>query len=519
MAQPAQDPRPAFAWHGYALTGGLVALATAVGALGRRHVDSRDLVMLYLLVVVIAAARFGRGPSFLAATLSVLAFDFFFIPPTFTFLVSEKRYVLTFAMMLVVGLLTSGLTLRIRRQEHLARAGEDRTRTLYGLSRDLTSAVDAREAALVTTRHAAAVCQGAAAIFTSDAAGQLVPLAESGALPLDQPGREAIAWAFAHARGAGRGTETAADARVVAVPLLSGGQAFGVLVFSATDVALGMEQRNFLDAFARLAALALARARLAKQAEGAAIRATAEEMRSTLLSAVSHDLRTPLAVITGAATTLRDAGPVDGPQRAELLETICEEADRLERLVRNLLDLTRVQSGALPIKREWVPLEEIVGSALTRLERQLAGRPLRTDLPADLPLLVPVDAVLLEQVFVNLLENAAKYTPPGGAIDISARVDGQAVIIEVADRGPGIAAGEETRIFERFFRSRHGRVSGAGLGLAICRGVVAAHGGTITAANRQGSGAVFRVTLPREGDPPAAPNLDAAPPGPEAPPS
>jgi K+-sensing histidine kinase KdpD len=329
----------------YAAALGLVGAATSIGALARGHLSEPDLVLLYLLAVVIAAARFGRGPSLVAATLSVLAFDFFFIPPFFTFLVHEKRYVLTFAIMLVVSLVTSGLSLRV----------------------------------------------------------------------------------------------------------------------------------------------------------------TTEERRSSLLSALSHDLRTPLAAITGAATTLRDeSAAIDDAQRREMLDTICEEADRLERLVRNLLDMTRLESGALAVKRQWLPLEEIVGSALTRLEPQLEGRPIRTDLPADLPL-VSVDAVLLEQLFVNLLENAAKYTPAGSPVEIVARAgaESRVVAIEVADRGPGIQPGDESRLFEKFVRGRQQTgSSGAGLGLAICRGVIGAHGGTIVAANRPGGGAAFRITLPIVGTPP-----------------
>ena len=334
----------------YLATVGLVALVTSVGALARGRLGEPDMVLLYLLVVVIAAARFGRGPSLAAATLSVLAFDFFLVPPYFTFLVSEKRYVLTFAIMLVVSLVTSGLSLRV----------------------------------------------------------------------------------------------------------------------------------------------------------------TTEERRSSLLSALSHDLRTPLAAITGAATTLRDeSAAIDSSQQRELLETICEEADRLERLVRNLLDMTRLESGVLVVKRQWMPLEEIVGSALTRLESQLQGRPVRTDLPVDLPL-VPADAVLLEQVFVNLLENAAKYTPAGSEIEIVARGrangDGGAITIDVCDRGPGITAGQESRVFEKFFRGPQAGSTSAGLGLAICRGVIGAHGGTIVAANRPGGGAIFRMTLPIVGTPPPAPS-------------
>jgi two-component system sensor histidine kinase KdpD len=289
------------------------------------------------------------------------------------------------------------------------------------------------------------------------------------------------------------------------MPLRSGSEPLGVLLLAPDKPArLGADQRHFLDTFARQAALALERARLAEEAKAAALRARTEEMRSSLLSAVSHDLRTPLAAITGAATTLLDeSGPVAPAQRQELLETICEEAERLERLVGNLLDMTRLESGAVAVKREWVPLEEIVGSALTRLESRLGGRPVRAALPADLPLL-SVDPVLLEQVFVNLLENAAKYTPTDSAIEIAARSDESGVQIEVADRGPGLPPGSESRIFEKFFR-RGPSGGGVGLGLAICRGIVEAHEGRLVAENRADGGAVFRIRLPIVGTAPALP--------------
>jgi two-component system sensor histidine kinase KdpD len=458
-----------------------VALATATGMAGGKHLALPDLVMLYLLVIMLAAALLGRGPALVSATLSVLAYDFFFIPPYYTFNVDDERHLLTFAMMFVVGLLISGLTLRIRRHEDEARMREERTAALYALSRDLGAAADAAEATRVIARHGTSVFKQSVSVF--------VP----------SPGQPA---------------GTASDTSTC-VPLSAGGKVLAVMVFPADALPFGREQRQFLEAFAREAALALERTRLAEEAKTAALRARTEEMRNALLSAVSHDLRTPLAAITGAATTLRDASQGTTASDAELLDTICEEADRLERLVRNLLDMTRLQSGAVEVKREWVPLEEIVGSALNRLDVQLAGRDVRTHLPADLPLL-SVDAVLFEQVFVNLFENAAKHTPAGSALEIDARADERAVTIEVADRGPGLPAGSEGRIFERFFRARDTGVPGAGLGLAICLGIVQAHGGTLTAENRPGGGAIFRCTLPRVGQPPEMPaDLDevAAEPG------
>jgi two-component system sensor histidine kinase KdpD len=281
------------------------------------------------------------------------------------------------------------------------------------------------------------------------------------------------------------------------LPLRSGPESFGVLVIAA-DPAHDFrgEDRDLLDAFAREGALVLARSRLLEQAKAAAVRARTEELRSSLLSSVSHDLRTPLAAITGAASALRDEADASDPhERRELLDTIAEEAGRLERLLANLLDMTRLESGGLEPKREWVPLEEIVGAALTRLEAQLAGREIQTELPAELPLAFG-DPLLLEQLVVNLLENAARHTPAGTPLAIRAAAAEGALELEVADRGPGLAPGDETRIFEKFQRGARAGAGGVGLGLAICRGIATAHGGSLVAENRPGGGALFRLTLP-----------------------
>ena len=442
-SSPSAGPRPALAGldassppvetsvREYAWSTAFVALATGVGMLVREYVAGPDLAMLYLLAIGVVAARFGRGPSIMASALSVLGYDFFFVQPYYTFAVHDQHHLFTFVMMFGVALVTSAITLRLRRQEREARAREERTAALYALSRDLGSALDRVEVEAVIVRHEAAV---------------------------SPPGGTAVS----------------------------------------------EEQRELLEAFARQGALALERARLAEEAEAAALRLKTEEMRSSLLSAVSHDLRTPLAAITGAATMLRDGTGVAPDQRADFVDTICEEAERLERLVSNLLDMTRLSSGTLEVNREWVPLEEIVGSVLTRLETQLAGRAIRTELPPDLPL-VSVDPVLIEQLFVNLLENARKYTPAGSPLTLRARVDNGATTIEVADRGPGLPPGTHVRVFEKFFRGAKEGTAGVGLGLAICRGIAEAHGGTLIAEDRPGGGALFRLTLPAAGTVPAMP--------------
>jgi two-component system sensor histidine kinase KdpD len=257
------------------------------------------------------------------------------------------------------------------------------------------------------------------------------------------------------------------------------------------------------------AALAVDRVHHSNDARRAASNAEREALRSQLLSSVSHDLRTPLATITGAATALCEGPDLDPDTKGELTQSIVDEAERLERLVANLLDMTRLEQGAVVPKREWVPAEEVVGSALTRLDRVLVGRPVRTKLEPDLPLL-SVDPVLLEQLFVNLLENAIKYTPPGSELSIAASAAGENVQFDVADRGPGIDAGQEERIFERFHRGDAPGVRGSGLGLAIARAIARVHGGQLTAATRDGGGAVFRLVLPLSPGAPTMLGIDGA---------
>jgi two-component system sensor histidine kinase KdpD len=259
-----------------------------------------------------------------------------------------------------------------------------------------------------------------------------------------------------------------------------------------------------LATFCSQTALALHRVLLAQDAQAAELRARAEELRSALLSSVSHDLRTPLAAITGAATTLRDDPALATATRAELTASICDEAERLERLLSNLLDMTRLESGELTLKREWLPIEEPIGGALVRLEKKLGLRTVTTTIAGEVPLLHG-DPVLMEQLLYNLLENATKYTPPDSPIEIRARAEEDRLIVEIADRGPGLRPGDEERVFERFYRGNAREGAGVGLGLPICRAIATVHGGTLTAANREGGGAVFTLCVPRGESPPPGP--------------
>jgi len=507
-------PRSAFRWQDYIYTALLVAAATSLGIAAGRYLALPDVVTFYLLVIMISAFRFGRGPSLAAAALSVAAYDFFFVPPFYTFSVHDVRHVLTFGVMFVVGLAISGLTSRTRRQEREARVRETRTGTLYALTRELVGAPDAEEAARIAARHAADVFGGEAFVLLPDASGGLAVHGRSGDTSrLGEPELAVARWALDHGRPAGQDTDTLPGADVVCIPLQSGPRTLGVLALRAPSrEMLELEHQGFLDAFVRQVMLAVERARLSEEAKTAALRVKTEEMRSSILSSVSHDLRTPLAAITGAGTALRDDRERLGPaQRAELLDTVCLEAERMERLVANLLDMVRLESGAVALKREWVPLEEVVGSALARLEPKLTTRQVVVDLPEDLSL-VSLDPVLFEQVLVNLLDNALKYTPEGSPLELrAARADG-AVEIEVADRGPGLPTGSEAHVFEKFYRGAHPGVGGVGLGLPICRGIVQAHGGTIAVERRAGGGASFRIRLPPAEQPPSMTTAGDEPP-------
>ncbi len=314
-----------------------------------------------------------------------------------------------------------------------------------------------------------------------------------------------------HRQPAGLGTATLPGASALYLPLIAPRGPVGVLgVRPADRHALDApEQLHQLETFANQTALAIERARLAEEASDAQVRMETERLRNSLLSSVSHDLRTPLATITGAASAMLENGSrLDAQTRQELLESVREEAERLNRLVQNLLEMTRLESGALQLRKEWHPLEELIGAALGRLAKRLADRRVTTRVPPDLPL-VAIDDVLIEQVLVNLLDNAIKYTPAGSPITIIATATDRAVTVEIADRGPGLPRGEEDRVFEKFYRGQPAGGRGAGLGLAICQGIVKAHGGHIWAQNVPEGGVAFLFTLPLTGAPPAAVPADA----------
>ncbi|MFZ5439707.1 MAG: DUF4118 domain-containing protein [Myxococcota bacterium] len=504
--RPPDQPRPTITPvrappRAYGLAVLTIAATLGLSLLLRATFALPDLEMLFLLAVMAIAARFGRGPALVGAALAVGCYDFFFVPPYFTFSVDDRRYFLTFAMMFGVGLVMSELVGRLRRQEQDALARAERTAGLYALTRDLASVDTTAAIASVAAGHASDFFHCPASVLGWAGEAELTRLDAAQAPALEPRALGVARWAAEHGALAGVGTDTLPGAPVLCAPLRTAQSTLGVLVLEPPGP-LTAEQLSFLDLFARQLATALERVRLSSEARAAALRARTEEMRASLLSTVSHDLRTPLASITGAATALRDEPKLSEQTRAELVDSVIAEAERLERLVANLLDMTRLDAGAVSLKREWVPLDELIGSALTRLEPRLEARKIAITVAPEIPLL-SVDPVLIEQLLVNLLENADKYTPPGSPLDLEARVDDGQVSLTLADRGPGLPPDAERRIFEKFFRGTHPGTSGAGLGLAICKAIVDAHGGTISASNRPGGGAVFRITLPVGGSPPA----------------
>lgn len=491
----------------------VVALSTGVGFLLAGRLRETDMLMVYLLGILVVATRVGRWPSLYAAALSAIAYDFFFAVPRFTFTLMGLKHLGTGAVMVAVGAIIGNMTERIRRQARLARIREQRTLALFRLTSELTRNADSASMVEAAVHNVETQFQCKAAIFLPDAQGRIK--LKPGQIPEGFTVEEVgvAQWCHDHQEPAGFGTDTLPGAKALYLPLRGTQDAIGVIGLRPDGAPHWTEpdQNHLLEAFANQAALALERVILAERSARVQLDVEREQLRNTLLAAVSHDLRTPLGAITGAATTLLgDQGRLTEAARTELLETIQEDASQLQRLVSNLLEVTRLESGVLEVRKDWVPVEELVGSALDRLRSLLADRAVKVELPSNLPL-VPVDPVLLEQVLINVLENAVKYSPADKPIEIKGWATDKAVTLAVADSGPGIPEGEEERIFEKLVRLSNGKSrTGAGLGLAICKGILEAHGGWITVGNRPSGGAQFLMGLPLEGQPPALPEEEAA---------
>jgi two-component system sensor histidine kinase KdpD len=486
----------------------VVAISTVIAA-GASFADlaETNVVMVFLLGVTWTAYRYGRGPGIVAAIASVLVFDFGFVPPFYTFAVSDAQYVVTFFVMLVIGVTISTLTVRLREQLVVSKQQEHRTASLFQLTRQLSAVQGTDFLAMIAGQRLAEIFEGEAVVYTLRNGQLSLRHGEKSSIAANPQNELVARWVAEHEQMAGLGTDTLPSATALFLPMIGSQQTVGAVGVRSADEArmLDPEQRHLLATCASLIALSIERDWSVVEAHESRLKAETEKLRSTLLSSVSHDLRTPLAVIAGASSSLlKSEGSMSVDTRRELLATIVEESQRLSRLVENLLNMTRLESGVQQVHKEWHVVEDVVGSAIREVSRQIGDRTIETQVPSALPL-VPLDAVLVEQVLINLLENAAKYSSPGTPITISARAEAKSLIMEVGDRGPGLQPGDERRIFEKFFRSATTRPQprGAGLGLAICRAIVEAHEGRIWAQNRtDGPGAVFRFSLPIVGQPP-----------------
>ncbi len=455
--------------------------------------------------------RWGRGPAVLAAVVNVVAFDVLFVPPRFSFVIHDWQYLLTFAVMLSVGLIVGQLTARFRYQAQVASAREKRARYLYEMSRELSGALAAEQVIEISEHCVEASFRVKARLLLPDDANRLQP-------PPVRPGKPkvdlAIAqWCFDRNDPAGLGTDTLPAASLLYLPLKAPLRTRGVLAVAPEQRRLLMipEQRRLLDTFAALIAIALERVHFATVARDTLVKMEAERQRNSLLAALSHDLRTPLTALIGLAETLALELAAEESPHQESLTAIREQAVRMALLADNLLDMAKLQTGGVRLRKDWQSLEELVGSAVRMLEQPLREHPLRLALDPELPL-VNCDAVLIERVLVNLLENAAKYTPAGTVIGVTARAETDWLTVEVWDEGPGLPAGREQALFEKFTRGQaESAVPGVGLGLAICRAIIEAHGGQIQAANRAGGGACFTFTLPLETPPPVETDLESDP--------
>lgn len=486
-------------WRPYWQSIGLVGAATLISLPLRPFINPTNLVMPYLVAVILAAVWLSRAPAILASLLSVIAFDIIFVPPYHTFVVDDAEYLLTFAGLLAVGLVISTLTARSREQEIAARRRERQTAALYELSQKLAAVTDLNAIAQTAVNHMQETLGNPAALFLPNGQdNHLMLQAKTVEFQLEKDSLGVASWVLRHKQVAGHYTKTLSGVKGTYLPLISSGQGVGVLAveFTQNETPLTGEQNRLLLSYANQVALALERARLAEQARQAHLISETEKLQTALLNAISHDLRTPLAAITGVLSSLHDdAALLTEAARHEMVSTAWEEARRLNRLVGNLLDMTRLESGALKVVCQPSDVEDLVGATLAQMPNRVKGRTLQIEIPVGLPL-INIDFALMVQVLVNLLDNAMKYAPPEQVITIQAQQAGQEVVLTVRDRGPGLPEAGLEHVFDRFFRANAEGISGTGLGLSIAKGIVEAHNGRIWAENHQEGGAAFSLALP-----------------------
>ncbi|MCL4859281.1 MAG: sensor histidine kinase KdpD [Caldilineaceae bacterium] len=490
-------------WEDYLWAAAIVAVTTVINLLLLPWFGYRANGLIQLLIVQLIAVYIGRGPAILAATISALSWNFLFMPPQFTFFIHTPEDTLLFLLYFALAIVTGNLTARLRAQERQARHNADRTMALYTLAHGAAVANALEDVLRTAVAQVGQSFDAEVALFLSDAGKMLGPPHPCSTLTLDEKEQAVANWVFAHGRPAGRFTESLPLARATYLPLLTTGRVVGVMgIRTRGEQPLRVDQEVLLETFASHIALVIERELLNEAAQQAATLRESERLYTTLLNSISHELRTPLSTIRGAAGILLDPESTPTAEaRSTLLDDIQGAADRLNRLVENLLDMSRLDAGRLQLKREWCDVSEVIGVAVKRLEVDLADHPLTIRCPPDLPL-VWMDFALIEQVLVNLLDNACRYTEPGAAIEVMAQQEGASLVIRVTDHGPGVPPHAQAAIFDKFYRIAGSSAGGTGLGLSICRGIVEAHGGALTLESAPGRGARFVTRLPAESTPP-----------------
>jgi len=490
-------------WQSYALSLLICGIAGVVATPLNTIVELPNIAMLFLLAVVLVSVKFGLGPSLMASVVNVLVFDFFFVPPRFSFAVTDVQYLFTFAVMLVVGLITAKLTTGLTYQAKVANRREQRVKSLYEMSRDLSGALMPEQVAEISQHFVEIEFKARSTLLLADDDNQLLEILIDKKANI-QADLSIAQWAFDKSKEAGNGTDSLPGAPLLYIPLRAAMRTRGILVIDAPSSTRlkSPEQRRLLDTFARLLAISLERIHYVSVAQSSTVQIESERLRNSLLSAISHDLRTPLTALVGLTDALEMLDAPLTSEQKEIAVLLREKALKMSSQVSNLLDMARLQSGTVQLNKQWFLIEEAIGAAIKAVESASEGRHVTVTLPPDLPLL-NFDAVLIERVFINLLENAYKYTPKNSSVSIGASVvSPQSVEIWVQDNGPGLPRGKEEDIFRKFERgNKEGAISGVGLGLTICRAVIEAHGGKITGKTMEGGGARFTFSLPR-GNPP-----------------
>jgi len=510
QARPVWRPLPQTVWRQYALALGVVIVIACINGLLNSILGYRTVALNFLLAVVGLALFVGRGPVVAAATASALLWNYFFLPPRFTFYITSFDDAMMFGMYFVVAIVLGQLIARIRTQEAAERRREERATALYLLTRELAEARTLDDVVRRVAYHIETVFKAPVAILLPSPTGASIsqPHAAS-TFTVSEKEQSVAAWVFQHGQPAGKFTDNLPLAEALYLPLRTSAGTAGVMAVQLNQSSpLTIHQRNLLDAFALQVAFAIDRARLQDVSEKSKVLAESERLSNTLLNSISHEIRTPIAAITSALSGLADVARVTPEFQRNMLNEIQEATTRLNRLVENLLDMTRLESGHLKPKVDWCDVSDLVNVTLRQIEREMAQHKVTTDIAPGLPL-VRMDFVLIQHVLTNLLLNAATHTPPGTAVMVSANKAGDSLSLSVADRGPGLPPDSIERIFDKFFRAPNAAPGGTGLGLSIVKGFVEAHGGTVTTENRVSGGAVFTIELPLGEPPPASAEANA----------